>query len=736
MLDITTECSTNSAPVCHPRVLVRDLIRDSVWMPPANHATSSPRLTILLPTYRRCKSGLFANCVESLLTQTLTDFELLIIDDASTDGTFDQIQEFMARDPRVGCVRHQCNIGLPAISCFEGYQHARGELIGFAFDDNEFYPDAYQDLIKEIDRDNRHIVYGHVDYVFPKGEQKVEVRHKFGYGDVPSSNLFWGNYIANNAILARKIVFETVGWYDPHVLIARLCDWDLWRRVIEKYEMISVDVSVGKELGPTQSDSLGNTYSMNRWAIEEWMRRPNRTQGLLPGAYPDYDVLATVPESSVYLKTVIDETIALFSGKPWLSNHKFGDGMDILVVTAGFSASVALYFSGVSWLNARVRIISHRIDWKNLCGARAVIFVRDLTEYSLWIERCRELNIPHYFFLDDNFGELAFDEHFPEYRPWQDLDGIRKTLSSFSGVLLSTPALVDWFRTNNMHPNLIEYPPVLHEITTEEQSKVPPRHGDFRIVFIGGSHRREALLEWVVPALERLAKNRPITLVVSGVERNDFVQVSCPGLTVVPIKGSPSYAQLLQRLLGADLDVLVHPGSDNPNNSYKTINVCLNGVILNAAVVTSAIPPFTNATEPILRTCSNDIDDWFRVLDELMQHPDQIETLRQCNQAFCERNYSGSLNLAVLDSIAAAFPAAGVLAREARYTKLLQPKPVERPSPPPSNRVLLIRLIKTIARNRLRAFGNHRFVAFFYVPIRNVRWMRRFINRLLDTQAH
>ena len=96
---------------------VRDLIRDTVWHPGSGYdAATTPRVSVLLPTFCRGQSGLFSRAVEGVLKQTLTDLELIIVDDASTDGTAGLIREFMARDGRVSCLTHPTNIGLPAIS--------------------------------------------------------------------------------------------------------------------------------------------------------------------------------------------------------------------------------------------------------------------------------------------------------------------------------------------------------------------------------------------------------------------------------------------------------------------------------------------------------------------------------------------------------------------------------------------------------------------------------------------
>src|SRR5437762_832861 len=114
---------------------VRDLIQDTVWLPNCIGAMAAPIVTVLLPTYRRADDQFFQEAVQSVLKQTLTSLELVIIDDASTEHTISYIDRIMQADARVSCLRHRQNIGLPAISEFEGFLRARGQYLAFGFDD-------------------------------------------------------------------------------------------------------------------------------------------------------------------------------------------------------------------------------------------------------------------------------------------------------------------------------------------------------------------------------------------------------------------------------------------------------------------------------------------------------------------------------------------------------------------------------------------------------------------------
>lgn len=256
---------------------VEEILKDcSEWIPGKEYETAKPIVSVLLPTFRRAESGLFEAAVRSVLEQDFKELELIIIDDASTDGTAELIRSFMQQDPRVSCIRHTFNVGLPAISEYEGYLRARGEYIAFMFDDNEWELDFVGKTVSYMDRNHAKVSYGKMKS-FYSADQFVE------FGDTDSGmgmfTLLAKNHIQNGSIILAREVIETVGLYDPHMALTRLCDWDLWKRVFDEYEFFETGISAGKEQGVSLPDSLGNSYKMNYWISAE--REQSRDKKLL-----------------------------------------------------------------------------------------------------------------------------------------------------------------------------------------------------------------------------------------------------------------------------------------------------------------------------------------------------------------------------------------------------------------------------------------------------------------------
>ncbi len=644
---------------------VSDLVENSLWIPGTGYDRAvAPKISVLLPTFRRGKSGLFRRAAESILNQTLTEIELIIIDDASTDGTANQIDEFMALDGRVSCIRHMKNIGLPAISEYEGYMRARGPRIAFAFDDTMFHEDALEKLLEESEKSPHAMIYGHIEWSYrePKTGEIVNMR----LGSTRSQGLLrTGNAIPNNAVLLPREIIEDVGLYDPHVVLARVCDWDLWCRVAERYEIKFVDVSVGREDGPMTNDSLGNTYSLDSWAVDEWMRT-NRNEKLRPANFGEYEVFAAYADQSISTRSVIDSMAKKHAAmRGWKVPEQADAGSSeghILVVNLHYDASTFLCFEMLPpEIAKRVRVITYN-TWfgvEEIARASCVIFVRHVNAFRPWIDAAKTLGVPMYFYMDDNLplmvqlGEttvLHEDYRIPKFR---------EDMKLFKGVLLTSPHLVTYFRENLFHDNPIYFPVSFHD-----QSPLAvdfyedKRPGEVTVVFAGGAHRSAGLWEVVVPALKKLAaEGASIHLV--GPKSDDLLYDD--DLKNLPenmrITGLPfeiGYLFAMRRFARYRPDFVVHAPSSTKNNTYKTLHPLVSAVMMDAVAVLPDGEPY----DAVKQTGNAIIVDdaakplsWYQAFKSLVSGQHDFEAVKARNRIFCAEHFSGKENVRVLTQI-------------------------------------------------------------------------------------
>lgn len=110
----------------------------------ANH----PLVSILIPTYNR--EAYIADCIDSALNQTYPNIEVVVVDNCSTDRTFQICLEFQLKDPRVKVFQNSENIG-PVRNWQKCAEKAEGSYVKVLFSDDELLPDCVQALVQKIE---------------------------------------------------------------------------------------------------------------------------------------------------------------------------------------------------------------------------------------------------------------------------------------------------------------------------------------------------------------------------------------------------------------------------------------------------------------------------------------------------------------------------------------------------------------------------------------------------------
>ncbi len=254
--------------------------------------TGSPTVSVFLPTYRRGDSGLLSRAIESVLAQEFRDFELLVADDGSTDSTSRIVTAFAERDERIRYVRHERNSGLPALRIAQLLPLARGRYFAYMFDDDLWYPNALAVLVDALEEHpDWDMTYGNT--VWPRTSPDGTVTRDHILGREPkefdAALLQVSNFISNVAVMHRRAVIDQAGACDPHILLRRVCDWDLWLRIASVGTIGHTDVLVGEATGRTTRDSLAHTASIHKELAKLYMSL-DRDALLLPERVLSYPV--------------------------------------------------------------------------------------------------------------------------------------------------------------------------------------------------------------------------------------------------------------------------------------------------------------------------------------------------------------------------------------------------------------------------------------------------------------
>ncbi|MBO5378401.1 MAG: glycosyltransferase [Ruminiclostridium sp.] len=289
-----------------------DLIKDAEYYNFDNTDTE-PEISVIMPVY--CHNGkLLRRSIESVLRQTFRNFELIIVDDGSRDGSFNTVLEYAQKDARVRIIRHKLNCGLPAIRVNEGILAARGKYISYQFDDDEYLPDCLEILHTEItSHDEPCLVYGKT--VIRLEDRVVYIGAPYNYALLNNEN-----QIANNSVMHHKCIMELSGMYDPHIILRRFCDYDLWLRMGRHVPFYFVDEEV-TNVYAGQKGSLGADVAISNFPLLRRYLETYRDNRLIPEKINDYDV-DSLTSTSVFNQGDID-TLNRIEIIPFLSRTTY-----------------------------------------------------------------------------------------------------------------------------------------------------------------------------------------------------------------------------------------------------------------------------------------------------------------------------------------------------------------------------------------------------------------------------
>lgn len=180
-------------------------------------------ISIIVTTYQRRR--LLARALASVFAQTLTDREVIVVDDGSTDGT----AEFLRTQP-VASIRI-AHSGNPAVVRNAGLRRAQGDLISFLDSDDVWRPTALAELAAALDA-NRVAGFAYADY-----EPEPSATPPRLAGDL-YDQLLEDDFIVTSGVMVRRAVAGIVGEFDP--LCSPAEDWDYWLRIAARFQGVHV----------------------------------------------------------------------------------------------------------------------------------------------------------------------------------------------------------------------------------------------------------------------------------------------------------------------------------------------------------------------------------------------------------------------------------------------------------------------------------------------------------------
>ena len=184
-------------------------------------------ISVVMPVYNGEKY--LKQSIESVIWQSYKDWELIIVNDCSTDSSRDIMQSYADIDSRIRIVDNSSNLKLP-MSLNAGFREARGEYLTWTSDDNLYKVNAFEELAGYLENNPEiGLVYSDMDFVDASlnfiREQCLEPQMLLCADCVGASFMY------------RREVLDKVGEYDPDMFLVE--DYEYWIRISEQFKMVA-----------------------------------------------------------------------------------------------------------------------------------------------------------------------------------------------------------------------------------------------------------------------------------------------------------------------------------------------------------------------------------------------------------------------------------------------------------------------------------------------------------------
>lgn len=221
---------------------------------------SSRLVSVIVPVYNG--SEWIKNCLNSVLTQTHNNIELIVVDDDSQDGSVDIVKSI--NDDRITILQNSSNQGI-ATSRNRGIKESNGEYICFLDQDDIMLPDKIENQVKLFEKSscNLGVVYGDVIVNDTANGENHILKSKVvpNERDQRIDEIYWSNPIRTISAMVKSSCFQRYGLLDES--LSRADDYEFWLRIADDYEFC-YNAKIYALKRSHQSNASGDISEMTR----------------------------------------------------------------------------------------------------------------------------------------------------------------------------------------------------------------------------------------------------------------------------------------------------------------------------------------------------------------------------------------------------------------------------------------------------------------------------------------
>lgn len=217
------------------------------------------KISVIIPTFDRL--DLLKRAIDSVLNQSIKPYDIIVVDDGSTDDTSEMIQQ---KYKSINLIQ-QKNSGVSAARN-NGIKNAQGDWIALLDSDDEWEKNKLEEQVNNL-TDNPKYEFCHTNEIWIRNGIRVnqKKRHK-KYGGFIFDKCLDICRISPSSVLFNKNILNHVGWFDEKLPVCE--DYDLWLRITADYEILFIDKPLIVKYGG-HNDQLSNSVeAIERFRIK------------------------------------------------------------------------------------------------------------------------------------------------------------------------------------------------------------------------------------------------------------------------------------------------------------------------------------------------------------------------------------------------------------------------------------------------------------------------------------
>lgn len=196
-------------------------------------------VSVVIPCFNA--SDYIVSTINSIQDQTYKNLEIIVVDDCSTDNSYEIIKKIKANSKNIKILKTESNTGGPATPRNIGIKNSTGEYIAFCDADDIWHPQKLEVQVKFLEKYD--FVCSKIDVFKNEIDIKFEafIRFNFEFSEIKHDRLIKKNFIANSSVILNRKILNDLWFSNDQKLIA-VEDYELWLRLHHRMNLKSIKI--------------------------------------------------------------------------------------------------------------------------------------------------------------------------------------------------------------------------------------------------------------------------------------------------------------------------------------------------------------------------------------------------------------------------------------------------------------------------------------------------------------